>query len=394
MSEQILTDLYQANSWHGFRPGMKRAEVLERVEALGETAEWDGENLMRILVKDNEVGFYFDDASRLRQISTDNEELTWNGKPFMGVQIDQALRALNPPGTALWQIGQGIRQFSKEPQTPPGIPLSDEQLIEGGTLWLPEHGLALHISEGQLFEVAWRAPHDLPSQFLGPLTEAQRQLSARPGLEKYLRAKRMERNHAQRLKESPRYLRTLRTLLTLTVIAILAFIGWISFQEMKVWAAAPVLNGKLLAIETGPSKQFLEYLPSAVAQWIPARIRSGGLWDTAPQTDIYRVQFSDPAGEEHEANLERAEFYVSPREIGEEVQVTYAAGPPARVKGPARARDAAFIDHAPWVIALGATYLVAQMLLGFLPALVRLLTRSIAAIKRPTPSDPDRPELH
>jgi hypothetical protein len=110
---------------------------------------------------------------------------------------------------------------------------------------------------------------------------------------------------------------------------------------------------------------------------------------------LYRVEFVDPAGGRREASLEAAEFYVAPREIGEEVQVTFAAGPSPRIKGPARARNAAFIEHVPWVIVLGIAYLIGQALLSLLPAVLRPVARAMAgSTSRSAIRDPDRPELH
>jgi hypothetical protein len=276
MSAPRFVDLAHATEWHGFHPGMTRAEVLEGVQELGASAEWDGDSRMRILVEENEVQFFFaeDGTDRLRQISTDNEDLRWDGKPFMGKPLGEALRAVQPPGALLWQIGRGIEQFSQEPQPLPAVPVSDEQLIEDGTLWLPEHGLALQLSEGRIFEIAWRAPQDLPRQFLGPLTQAQRELSLRPDLEDYLHEKRVERNRANRPKPEPSSLGTLRKLLTLAALAAVAATAWIGVKDMQMWAAAPVLSGKLLGMESGALKPFLEYLPTAVSRWTPDPIRS------------------------------------------------------------------------------------------------------------------------
>ena len=381
MPDPCVFDLAQPEAWCGFRPGMSRAEAMAGLQRLGAEVDGHGEENLAAQVHGREMEFWFatDGSERLRQLSVEAEEIHWNGQPLLDARVDDALRALEPHGPALWEphdaIGLPFRAPSAAPQTPP----TDEELLSEGTIWLPERGLGLVICEGAVIGVAWREARDLPAQFAGPVTEAQRALSRRPDLEDYLRGKQAAEIRVEQRKNP---LRLLRGAVTVLAFVALAMIGRRGFEDTRLWAQAPALPGKLLAFERGPRKEFRDYLPPPFSKLIPAGKRV--------DTDLYRVEFLDPAGVRREAVLEPAEFYVSPQEIGEEVQVIYAEGEPPRVHGPSRARDAAFIDYVPWAICVGALWLLAQILIGVLPRLLPLLR---GLVPKATVSDPERPEL-
>ena len=381
MPDQPALDLAHADAWCGFRPGMSRAEVragLERLE-VWEDEFATGDFAVTVQGRDLEFWLATDGSERVRQIAIEADEINWNGKPLLDALMDDALRALEPPGPALWERDNGIGIPFREPGPVPPVPPTDEELLSEGTVWLTERGLGLLIGNGVVMGLAWREPRDLPARFAGPVTEAQRALSRRPDLETYLREKAGAEIRAERRKDPLRYLRGAVTVLAFVA---LAMIGRRGFADTRLWAQAPVLPGKLLAFERGPKKAFRDYLPPPFSKIIPAGRRV--------ETDLFRVEFLDPAGARREAVLEPAEFYVEPRAIGEEVQVLYAAGEPPRVHGPSRARDAAFIDYVPWAIGVGVLWLAGQILVSLLPLLWPLLRR---LVPKATVSDPDRPEL-
>jgi hypothetical protein len=131
-----------------------------------------------------------------------------------------------------------------------------------------------------------------------------------------------------------------------------------------------------------------------VTRHLPHRLLAGRWTGLPPETDLYRMEYTDPQGQPREVRLEAAEFYVAPREPGAEAELAYVDGDPPRVKGPSRARDAAFIEHVPWAICIGAVWLAANVALSFLPALLRLcgpaFRRLLTSGKQ---IDPNRPEL-
>ena len=379
MPDEPMLDLAQPEAWCGLRPGMSRPEVVAVLTQRGVETGGDGDFAETMSGRDFEFWFAKDGSERLRQLVVDAPEMSWNGQPLLDARVDDALRAMEPHGPAMWEphdaIGIPFRAPSAAPQTPP----TDEELLSEGTIWLPERGLGLVICEGAVIGVAWREARDLPAQFAGPVTEAQRALSRRQDLDEYLRGKQAAEIRVEQRKDP---LRLLRGAVTVLAFVALAMIGRRGFADTRLWAQAPVLPGKLLAFERGPRKEFRDYLPPPFSKLIPAGKRV--------EVDLYRVEFLDPAGARREAVLESAEFYVSPREIGEEVQVTYAQGEPPRVHGPSRARDAAFIDYVPWAIGVGVLWLAGQFLISLLPLLLPLFR---GLVPKATVSDPDRPEL-
>jgi hypothetical protein len=385
VSDTPSFDLAALDNWHGVRPGMPRSEVLAAMQERGIEATPYGDDNITANAGEWEMEFYFatDGSERLRQLSIEGDAVLWSGKPLMGVRVDDAWRTFGSPASGVWEANDAIGEPFPEMDEEPAEPVSDEELLEEGTIWLPECGVGLVICDGEVIGVAWRAAQDLPKRFAGPLTEAQRQLSKRPDLESHLRAKRMER---YKLNERKAPFSKLRGALTVAAIVALALIGREGFHEMKLWNQAPTLTAKLVAIERTPMKQFREYVPPALRWMFPVQ--------RPVEVETYRVEFLDPREERQEVVLERGELYVPPQQIGDEVPVAYVDGNPPRVKGLSRARDSAFVDYMPWAIAVGAVYLLAQIFLSVLPALLRLVPR---LTRRLAPTGVvkvhDRPEL-
>ncbi len=365
---------------------MTRTQVQETLKQQGvETTAHGSDNLIAT-TDDCEMEFHFatDGSQRLRQLSIDGEKIVWGGRPLVGVRLDEALRSLGSPATAVWQACDASGEPFPEPEEEPFFPATDEDLLEEGTVWLPDRGLGLVISEGEVIGVAWRDRLDLPTQLAGPVTEAQRQLSKQPDLEDHLRTKRAQRS---KLEEKKDPLALPRTLFTIAAVVALGFVAKEGFKEMQLWNQAPTLTAKLVAIENVPMKQFRDFLPPAL-RWFFPKLKS-------VVVEAYRVEFTPPRAEfPQQAVLERGELYVPPQQPGDEVPVAYLDGHPPRVKGLSRARDSAFVDYMPWAIAIGALWLVAHFTLGLLPAVLRVVPR---LIRRLVPSgvvkDLDRPEL-
>ncbi len=386
-------DLAKLDAWCGCRPGMTRAQVQAALQAAEVEAEAYGQDNLTVTEDDWEMEFYFatDGSDRLRQLSIDGDALHWNGQPLMDLRVDEALRTIQPHGPWMWTDYDAVGTPFPDPAEGSGQPATDEALLLEGTIWLPERGLGLVIYEGALFGVVWRGAQDLPPHYSGPVTDAQRELSRRPDLANHL-----QEMHPQQIKvTTPKDpLRFVRGALTLAAIAALALTARAGIKETFLWGNAPTVKAKLLAVERGPLKQFFEYLPAPVTRWLPGWLLAGKWSGVPPQTALYRVEFTDAHGQRREVQLEAAEFYVPPREIGEEVEVVYVDEEPPRVKGPSRVRDAAFIEHIPWAISIGVLWLLAQVALSVLPTALRLLG---PLIRKLIPSgktiDPDRPEL-
>lgn len=382
-------DLEKLESWCGCRPGMSRAQVGAALHTAGVIAEPYGDEMLTVTEDGWEMDFYFatDGSGRLRQISLDGDAIQWAGHPLMDLRVHEALQTIRPLGPALWTAYDAAgTPFPDSPPTP-AEPVSDEALLLESTIWLPEQALGLVIYEGAVFGVVWREARDLPVRYAGPVTAAQRELSQRPDLASYLHEREAKAIDAAAPRDPLRFARLALTLAALAALALTARHG---MQEMFLWGDAPTVKARLISVERGPLKQFFEYLPAPVVRILPQWLLAGSWSGMPPQTDLYRMQYTDARNQPREVRLESAEFYTPPREPGTEVDLIYADGDPPRVKGPARARDAAFMEHIPWVISIGILWLLAHLALNLLPPFVRLLRHARPAGR---PLDPHRPEL-
>lgn len=377
MSDQPTLDLATANHWLGFRPGMTQAQVRERLQQLGIKEDLYSDDNLGAEVSGQRLEFWFeaDGELRLRQIAT-YSEVVWNGRPIVNLTLDDALRATEPLNRApMWEANDATDWPFPGPGEVPAGPVSDEKLLEEGTVWLPDRGLGLTMLQGKVSDIAWREPRDLPTQFAGPVTDAQRQLSKRLDLEKHLRDQAAAAERAARPK-NPR--NPLHILLICICIGLLAYVGYKGFQEMRLWNTAPTLTGKYVSAEEVPRKKHFDLGPEFIRKHMAD--------DPTRHREMYRIQYLDPSGRPQAATLEGAEFYVPPREPGEEVQIAYVDGDPPRVKGLSRARDAAFIEYMPWAIAVGLLYVVGLFIFGIVP----LTWRSIGELVMAAFTTPDR----
>jgi hypothetical protein len=383
MPEQPSLDIADAESWFGLRPGMTRDQVLECLQAHGVDESDFDDGYIPTTIDGVGLDLWFEDdgAKRLRQISADDGTILWNGKPLLDARVDDALRAVEPLGRSpMWDATDVVgTPFPKAGNIPTG-PFSDERLLEEGTVWLPDRGIGLAVCNGEIIGVAWRETRDLPAQFAGPVTEVQRQLSQRPDLGDYLRKTRAAQVRAATPKNP---LAFLNTVLVIVCLALLGLVGRAGFHDMQRWNQAPIFTGKFVGMELVPRKKHFDLGPERLRRLMPD--------DPTRTREMYHVEYLDPAGRQQTVALEGADFYVPPRESGEDVQFAYIAGDPPEIKGPSRIRDAAFLDYLPWGIAVGVLFVVGQMVIGLLPRLLRLASRSLLPKRAPT--DSDRPEL-
>ena len=371
MSDPAPLDLAKLDAWYGCKPGMTRVQVQAALQAAGADVTEDGDDLTASAGDcEIEISFSKDGTERVRQILVDADVVTSAGKPLKGLRLDDALRTIAPTGATVWSLGDTPADTLPEPSAGEIIPPTDEQCLRDGTVWIPERGLGLMLWNGALMFVVWRGAQDLPKQFAGPVTRAQRELSQRSDLERHLRDKATAQTIATWPKDPMRFFRWALTLATAAVLALTAREG---LREKTRWDAAPSVKGKLAAFEKGPSKQFFEYLPAPVTQHLPKWLLAGKLSGERPQVDLYRIDYAEPNGQLCEVRLEGAEFYVPPAQIGDEADLTYLDGTPPRVKGPARAQNAAFIEHVPWAISIGLLWLATSLALTAVPFLLRLL---------------------
>jgi hypothetical protein len=220
-----------------------------------------------------------------------------------------------------WDDDEGAVEPGKtfEPQT-------DEELLDGGTLWIPALGLGLSMLRGDIDTVRLRKPEDTPRTGVGALTPAQRELSARENLRDILVRPR---------NPLARPVSWLQTLLGFGLAAALALVFWRAVDYQRQWNDAPTVEGEVIAVEPPPPEPF------------PRK---------------FTITYRDQAGGEHTTVFERADIYVNA--VGEKVDVRYLPEAPDQPMGPARVRDAAFIKFGPWGIGVLAVYFVLQVVLS------------------------------
>jgi len=336
MAADSHLDLAKLDHWHGLRPGMSRAEVRAVMIAAGLDPAGDASDATNLDIYDwgMELRFAADGTDRLRQILLDDEDTRWSGQPLLGVPLDTALRTLGTAGDGARWRPEDAADADDLAAPPPG-PFSDEALLREGTVWLPSLRLGLVFCAGLVNQIVWRDAPDVPREMIGPVTAAQRQTSLRPDLDEYLRNEWVSQIKTERPPADPR----VYGLVAVCVLA-LAYIGWLSIQETKRWAAATMLTGKVLAIET-----------------LPGRL----------QQKSFRVEFLDPSGRRHETSLVDRDFYITPRSIGDEAHLYYSNDDPPRIMGEFRVRDAAFSRYMPWAIGVSVVFVVGRMGLAFIP---------------------------
>lgn len=358
MPDQSIIDLARATHWFGFRPGMIQAEVCQRLQGLGIKEDLYSDDNFAAEVNGQHLGFWFEaeGAQRLRQIAAEGE-LVWNDRPIINLRLDDALRAIEPLNRSpMWEANDAADEPFPAPGAGPAGPVTDEKLLEDGTVWLLDRGLGLVMWQGNVIDIVWRETRDLPAQFAGPVTETQRQLSKRLDLEKYLR----DQAVAAELAAMPKNPRApLHGLLVCICLGLLVYVAYRGFLEMKLWNTAPTLTGKFVSVEQVPREKHFDLGPEFIRQRMPD--------DPSHHREMYRIQYLDPSGRSQEATIEAGEFYVPPREPGEVVQIAYVDGYPPRVKGLSRARDAAFVEYMPWAMAVGLFYIVGLFVLGIVP---------------------------
>ncbi|MDB6140056.1 MAG: hypothetical protein JWO94_3128 [Verrucomicrobiaceae bacterium] len=333
-------DLFQDKAWHGLQPGMTRPDVLAVITAAGLKYTDNEGDPSWLVVEDSwgmELRFEKDGAQRLRQIARDDGDLTWRGEPVLGSLLHEAWEIMKgETEDAGWSPQDATDEpMDGSPPSKPG-PYPDELLLYEGTLWLPKRALGLVMCDGMVIEMVWRRREDLPSKLEGPVTAAQLVLSANPDLSQILR--KQMRPAASSLVKAAGWTQ-MQWLIALMSLVAMTTVGKLGFDETRRWQQAVVLEGRLTALDALPGK---------------AGARA------------YHVRYADPEGKRGDVVLEQADFYVAPREIGEAVQVVYVSGDPPRVKGPARARDAAFLRYVPWAVGILLFHVVAMTLAGWL----------------------------
>lgn len=361
MPDSAALDLAHATAWFGVRPGMTRAEVLEILRAQpGVELDTPEDEYVTANTDDWEMDLCFstDGADRLWQVALDSPILCWNGQSLHEARLDDALRAMEPLGPAMWTAQDVIGDPLPKPEDGP---VSDERLLGRGTVWLAERRLGVVVNEGAIVGVAWREPEDFPTQFAGSLTESQRALSRRPDLADYLSEQRVKRFVVERAKDPLAPWRKFATVLLAAAVVAVFVLG---IRESQRWSQAEVIQAKVVSLEQVPYKAFRDFLPPAL-QWAFPK--------PAPRlVEGRRLAYLDPTGRPQELVVELSDIVVYQYDLGNEVPIAWLPGPPPQARSYWRVRDAGLLEYTPWAIALGFLYVAGLIASTLLPALWRM----------------------
>lgn len=334
-------DLASDQAWLGLRPGMTRSEVLAVADAAGVYHDPNSDDLTWDLLEDDwgiELRFGRSAPHVLLQLVREDDDLTWRGKPVMGVPVHEAVQNLEiAPEETAWQPEDASADPMDGSIPNRSGPFSDAFLLSECTLWLPQRGLGLVLLDGLVSDVVWRRAQDLPAKFEGPLTQAQMEWSKRSDLYESLSG--ALRKTELELQPVAQSWSALQWLLCLAYVVCMGSLIRNGVADQQRWQQAPVLTGHLTALESLP----------------------GGRGEMA-----YHISYDDPVtGKRYEAVLERGDFYVQPREVGDPAQIHFLPGDPPEVKGLPFARDHVFLYCVPRGIALTIAYMIANGLAGW-----------------------------
>jgi hypothetical protein len=309
--------------------GSERDEVLRRLADAGIEIDPNDEEPAWIFVgdMDTELTFTTEPTPRLREIVVEDERIRFGPLPVLGKRVHEIVDFLRvPAGETLWRL----EADDDQPVAPEGsgaMILSDEVLLDRGTLWLTTLGIGLGIVRGEVTTIRLRKPEGSPRRGNGPLTDAQRALSQRSDLPTYL--VRLPGGTARRGS-------WIQSLATLALFAALGWLVWHAIQYQQRWNTAPVAEGEVIEVRPPPPDPF----PSE-----------------------FTIAYRDDAGLPHQVVLKRADVYVT-QSVGEKVELRYLPEAPDQPLGPAAYRDAAFQKFVPWGIGIMAAYCVLQLVVS------------------------------
>lgn len=321
--------------------GASREDVLRRLAERGAQGEAELDDDDLLVVDDLEVELKFDKFQRLFEITAESERLTLAGHAVIGARLHEVVDRLRVSDSqTLWTPEADDEDDDEDDATAQsGVPKkpSDEELIIGGTLWIPRLGLGLELWRGEILCVRMRQPADVPREGVGPLTPAQRTLLARPDLSDSL---------AVETSAPKRPPNRLQQVLTLAMIAAMGWLVWTAIEYQRKWSASPTAEGEVVAVQPPPPDPFPDEI-----------------------TVAYRVD-----GKEYQTVFGVADVYMT-RAVGDKVDVRYLPGAPDKPMGPARVNDAAFLKFVPWGIGIVGAYLALQLLISIAGSILRATSR-------------------
>ncbi len=322
---------------HGIGPlrlGDTREEVLRRLAEAAMPLADDDDDWLYVDEMDTEIKFKSTTPPVLLEIIVEDERVRLGPLPVLGERLHKVVDLLQVSDTeTVWRTHE---QEDEERTSAERPIMTDKSLLDRGTLWIPALGLGLGMVRGEITTVRLRKPEESPRRGIGPLTPAQRELSARSDLPTYLIRPRSE------IAAPNRWLQKILNLALFLAMGSIVFNG-IAYQGR--WNAATVVEGDVIDVKPPPPEPF---------------------------PDEYTIDYRDQQGNPHQVIFKRNDVYVAPK-IGEKIEIRYLPEAPDKPIGPARYRDAAFDKYMPLGIGLMAVYCILQIVIPLALILFRRL---------------------
>jgi hypothetical protein len=275
---------------------------------------------------DTKLYFTAEPPYPLNLIEVSNERARFGTLKIMW-DFPHNLFASVPSGSTLWfddlsQINPAFAQSTTSPRNP-----TDEQLLNGGTLWMKDLGVGFQLTRGKITTLYLCDPAILPQTGQGEFTGAQRHLSEKMQIASF-------KTPVARTPHAERVFKIGLMLLSLLVIAFFARRAW---EEKKRWDNALEVQAEVIAVWPPPPEPF------------PSK---------------FRVTYQDRVGKSHEIDLGESDVYGTPQ-LGDKVALRYLPDYPQTALGPIKFRDIAFDQFVPYLLVIIGVYLVLHLASGF-----------------------------
>jgi hypothetical protein len=309
-----------------FHLGMPRDEILQILrEKKLDSEPLAGSNAIYVLDMDIKLYFRSEPPYQLNLIEVSNERVRFGTLKIMW-DFPHNLFASIPSSGTLWfdDLAQ-INRVHPESTTPRN-PL-DEQLLDGGTLWMKDLGVGFELTRGKITTLYLCDPADLPQKGNGEFTGTQRHLSERMQLASF--RKPIARNLPAE--------RAFKVCLLLIAMLVVAFLGRQAWEEKKRWDNAPEVEAEVASVWPPPPDPF------------PSRSH---------------ITYKDQLGKTHDVELENNHFFGTPQ-VGDKVTLRYLPDSPQTALGPVMFRDIAFDHFVPYILGTIGVYFVLHIASGF-----------------------------